>query len=104
MKRRKTSGSPWLSLGLQTAKLAVDAQQVVALRMARLAAGGPRAYREATRMVSEKVAAFAAAQRVMLDGANANKGASANKNAQTSKKLLALYRRRVAANKRRLSK
>jgi hypothetical protein len=98
MKRRKTSGWPWLSLGLQTAKLAMEAQQVVTLRMARLAAGGPNAYREATRMVTEKVAAFGAAQSVILGGA------SGNKNGQSSKRVLALYRRRVAANKRRLSK
>ena len=98
MKRRKTSGWPWVSLGLQSAKLAIEAQQVVALRMARLAAGGPNAYREATRMVTEKVAAFAAAQRVMLGAAGTDK------NGKTSKKVLALYRRRVAANKRRLSK
>ena len=98
MKRRKTSGWPWVSLGLQSAKLAIDAQQVVALRMARLAAGGSRACREATRMVTEKATAFAAAQRVMLTGAGSDK------NGQRSKKVLALYRRRVAANKRRLSK
>jgi hypothetical protein len=98
MKRRKASGWPWLELGLQSARLAIEAQQVVALRLARLAAGGPRAGREAARMVTEKVGAFATAQRMML-GAT-----SRAESAKASKQVLALYRRRVAANKRRLSK
>ena len=46
-------------LGFASARLALDAQDVIALRLAKLALGGPEAEREASLMVSEKYKAFA---------------------------------------------
>lgn len=75
-----------------------DCQAVVALRMARILAGGGAATREANRMVAEKVFAFAGAQ---IDAAAAFQedglpGASAA--------VMRRYRRAVAGNRRRLSR
>jgi hypothetical protein len=47
----------WWKLGLDTTLLAFEAQSVIALRMAKLAAGGSGAQVEAQRMVSEKLLA-----------------------------------------------
>jgi hypothetical protein len=71
--------------------LAVEANGVVALRMMKLMRGGRSARREAKLMVSEKVgAAFDAAARLMA-------GASGDE-------IVQRYRRRVAANAKRLGR
>jgi len=71
--------------------LAVEANQVIALRMMKLMRGGRRARREANLMVSEKIlAAFEAASSLMT-------GASGDEIVQG-------YRRHVAANAKRLGK
>jgi len=97
MRRRATSAS-WAGFGWGGFRLALEAQQVIALRLAKLAAGGAAGRREARRMVSEKIATAAEAQ-MLLFGA-----ASRGKSRQGAKSVLGLYRRRVGANKRRLSK
>ena len=79
-------------------RLALDAQQVIALRLAKLAAGGPKAQREATRMVSEKIKALADSQRLVVSAVARGKGG------KTAQQVIGLYQRRVSANKRRLSK
>jgi hypothetical protein len=64
----------------------------------RIAAGGAAAQAEARRMISEKVDAAAALQRLALSGGlglTARSGASGT---------LAHYRRKVRANRRRLAK
>ena len=71
--------------------LAAESQQAIALRLIRLAAGGPRARREATRMVSEKVEAAGKAARDLMMGGS-------------TEKVVRGYRRKVRANVRRLSK
>ena len=71
--------------------LAAESQQAIALRLIRLAAGGPRARREATRMVSEKVEAAGKAARDLMMGGS-------------TEKVVRRYRRKVRANVRRLSK
>lgn len=78
---------PWWDLGL----LAAESQQVMWLRYLRLAAGGSRASAESRRMVSEKITVAAqAGLGVMLgDG---------------SGRVVARYREKVRANRRRLSK
>jgi len=53
--------SKWLKLSTDLAIANFDAQQVIALRLAKIAKGGPAAHREARRMVIEKVAASAEA-------------------------------------------
>jgi hypothetical protein len=79
------------------AMLALEAQQVIALRMAKLALGGPAAALEARRMLTEKVDASAkvagmvsvAMLRGVPDG-----GAD---------QVVRMLRRKVRANRRRLS-
>lgn len=69
--------------------LALEANHVVAMRMMKLMRGGKRAQHEAQLMVSEKIrAAFEAAASVMA-------GASSND-------VVSRYRRKVAANAKRL--
>jgi len=96
MKRRATNNLLFLDLAWKSGMLALGAQQVIALRLAKIAAGGPTAGREASLMVAEKVAALSASQRMMLKACtqgDAGKGA---------RNVLRLYQRRVSANARRL--
>jgi hypothetical protein len=78
--------------------LAIEAQQVIALRLAKMALGGPAAQREARLMVSEKVAAMAKGGQMMAMGA-----AGAKKDLNVGK-VVRMYRGKVRANRRRLSK
>lgn len=82
----------------EAARFGCDVQNVIALRSMRFMQGGPRASAEARRMVSEKVAAFAAAQTA---------AAYALATGKTPEAAAALamrpVRRRVRANVRRLS-
>jgi hypothetical protein len=87
---------PWLSLALSGTRLAVESQQVIALRLAKLAKGGRRAEREASLMVSEKMKALADSQRLIA--------AASGQGARAARKVLGLYQTRVTANKKRLSK
>jgi hypothetical protein len=69
--------------------LALESNRVITLRMMKLAAGGAAAQTEARLMVSEKVSeAMAAGITLMSGGSHA--------------KIINQYRRRVAANARRL--
>ena len=71
--------------------LAIESNRVIALRMMKLAAGGAAAQAEARLMVSEKVSeAMAAGVTLMSGGSHA--------------KVIKQYRRRVAANARRLGR
>jgi len=85
----------WLRFSMQVATLGVESQSVVGLRMMRLAAGGPAAEREAFRMVTEKMAAFAEAQAMLF-------GQAVTGVPMTG--AVAPYLRRVRANRRRLSR
>ena len=81
---------------LSGAWLAVEAQQVIALRLMKLAAGGPAAKREARRMVAEKV--DAGAKVAGLTAAALARGAP-DGGAGAAVRLL---RSRVRANRKRL--
>jgi hypothetical protein len=71
--------------------LAIESNRVIALRMMKLAAGGAAARAEARLMVNEKVSeAMAATVTLMAGGSHAT--------------VVKQYRRRVAANARRLSR
>ncbi len=71
--------------------LAVDANRVIGLRIAKLMLGGKSARREAQLMVTEKIeAAIETGGRLMV-------GASGDD-------IVRLYRRRVASNAKRLSR
>jgi hypothetical protein len=91
--------NPWLNLAAQATLVGFEAQQVMALRMMRLAAGGARGQAEAQRMVTEKFAAAVEAQHAMAAGAVMGRSAH-----RTGKKALGVYKKRVRANRRRLSR
>jgi hypothetical protein len=84
---------------LDATRFALDAQCVVTLRMLRLAAGGPQATAEAQRMVMEKIAAFTTAQ--IAGGAALASGSGL---AVVGARAAAPYRRRLRANRRRLTR
>ena len=77
----------WWDLGT----LAVESQQVMWLRYLRLAAGGSKASAETRRMVSEKVAIAAQAGIGLMLG-------------DAPGRVVKRYRKKVRANRRRLSK
>jgi hypothetical protein len=91
--------SPWFEFSLKAVRMGVEAQSVIALRMLRMAAGGTRAEAEASRMVTEKVAAAAEAQVVATVAAIGGKPQHVGAN-----KALKVFKKRVAANRRRLSR
>ena len=76
----------WWDFGM----LAAESQQVMLLRYLKLAAGGSKASAEASRMVSEKVAAAAQAGMGVMMG-------------DAPGRTLKRYRKKVRANRRRLS-
>jgi L-rhamnose isomerase len=89
---------PLLSLFWKSAFLAMEAQQVMALRMIRLAQGGAPAEREMRLMMSEKIkAATQTAVKSTLAMARGNGGLSIASDTVRS------YRTRVRKNRRRLS-
>lgn len=85
-------------LAFRASLLAFEAQQVMLMRLMRLAAGGTKSQAEATRMFSEKVATFAEAQ--MKCGLAMARGRSQG---AVADKALRTYSKRVRANRRRLS-
>ena len=87
--------NPW-AYSLDLARLGFAAQQVVALRMLRLAAGGAVAQREAQRMILEKGAALIAAQ---MAAAAALAGGRSH---TAAARALRPYKRAVSRNRQRL--
>jgi hypothetical protein len=90
--------NPWIALGWNTMALGAEAASVIGLRSLKIATGGPAANAEAELMVREKIDAAWALQGLALTGAL---GLTAPR---VAAKTLAHYRRRVRANRRRLSK
>ena len=90
--------NPWIALGWQTVQLGMEMQSVIALRLMRLAAGGASGRSEANRMIAEKIAAAGEAQ--MAAASAVMTGGSDN---VVAGKVLRVLRKRVRANKRRLS-
>jgi hypothetical protein len=90
--------SSWFALATKAAQLAFEAQNVMALRLMRLAAGGPYSHAEASRMISEKFVALAEAQMIVAVGATAGRSSNV-----VAGKILGTYKKRVRANRRRLS-
>lgn len=81
------------------ARLGAEAWMVIGLRVGKLAAGGPAAMLEAHRMVAEK--SLAAVEAQFTAGLALAAGASHD---TVCSKTIAGYRRRVAANRRRLAR
>jgi hypothetical protein len=78
--------------------LGLEASAVVASRAMQLAAGGEVAEREARRMITEKIEAALSLQTLALTGGLGTTSQSA------ARKSVTHYRRRVRANRRRLTK
>lgn len=88
--------NPWLNLALDTTRLSLEAWRVIGLRTLEMAAGGEGARREAARLVPEKMSALVDAQMgLVFDMARGQSHLSAQR-------MVAMYRRRVRANYRRL--
>jgi hypothetical protein len=88
--------SDWIAVG---ALFALEAQGVIAMRLMKIAEGGPEADAECQRMVTEKFAAASASL------AAATKALATGKSFEAAAKLaLAPIRRSVRANHRRLSR
>jgi hypothetical protein len=90
--------NPW-TYAFDVARLGLEAQHVIALRMMRLAAGGALATREANRMVAEKATTLAEAQWAVaaaLAGAHGPRLAAAQ--------AFGTYKRAVRKNRHRLSR
>jgi hypothetical protein len=88
----------WVRLNLDLMSLGVEASEVMTLRLLKLAAGGAAATAEAERMVSEKLQAAAEVQ------ADAFAAALKGEHRRTPRRALAHYRKKVRANRRRLSR
>jgi len=90
--------NPWIVLTMRAFQLGWEAQNVIALRMLRLASGDVRGQAQLNRMVVEKIAALAEAQ-VAATAAMMN----GHKDHVIAGKALTVYKKRVRANRRRLS-
>jgi hypothetical protein len=95
---RKSMQNGWMRLGFNAWTLGVEAASVVALRSLKLAKGGPDAKQEADLMLAEKVSAGLALQVKAMSGALGVLPATVAVN------TLTYYRRKVRANRRRLSR
>jgi hypothetical protein len=80
----------WMNFAFDSALLCAEAQEVMGLRLMRIAGGGIHAEREARLMVAEKSVVFVDAALSLASGASLDV-------------VLRHYRRIVKANKRRLS-
>lgn len=85
------------NLTAQGAMLALEAQQVVALRLARLAQCGPEAPGEMALMVTEKMLALQESGALLLSAA------LHGKKHMNGPEIIQLYRKKVRANRRRLA-
>ena len=93
-----TAPRQWVALLSDAASLGAEAQQVIGLRLAKLATH-PGSQREMVRMVIEKPAAFAAAQIGATLALAHGHGSHV-----AAQKALGVYRRKVRANRKRLRK
>ena len=93
---RRSETTEWISLAAATAALGAESAGVIGLRLAQAATGDPKAADEACRMWSEKVMAFAELQTRFFAG---TLGTSPSRVATAT---VSHYRRKVAANRRRL--
>jgi len=90
--------NPWLRLTLDSWSLGMEASTVIGLRTMALAAGGPAAQAEASRMIREKVDSGLELQARALSGSLGFSAATA------TARTLTHYRKKVRANRRRLTK
>ena len=91
--------NPWLALTFKTMQLGFDAQNVVALRMLRFATGDARAQNEVRRVVAEKIESAAEVQGTAISAIT-----TGHKDAVVARKVVRVLKKRIHANKRRLSR
>ena len=91
--------NPWFTIARDAARLALDAQSVVALRLVHFARSSEFDWREAQRMVSEKAQALAQVQVDTAFSLMSGKRAPA-----IAKKAIGVYGKRLRQNRRRLSR
>jgi len=94
---RRAPSNPWLSVGMDAWMLGIEASTVIGLRAMRIAGGGAAGEAEFSRMITEKIDAGLALQAMVLKGAL---GPSPDRAATAS---MAHLRRKVRANRRRLT-
>ena len=95
---RRRRPNPWLRIGFDAWTLGMEASAVIGLRALKIAAGGPAGDAEARRMVSEKLDAADELRTKALSGGLGLTGSG------MASRTLTHYRRKVRANRRRLSK
>lgn len=95
---RQNEAFEWMEIAAASVALSMESAGVIGLRLAGAAAGGPKAADEAWRMWAEKVTALAELQTRFLTG---TLGSTPSRRARAT---LSHYRRKVAANRRRLGK
>ena len=88
--------NPWFDLSMDTFMLGLESQSVIGLRLLKAAMGGEAAQREAALMVAEKAQAVVDVHLVLA------KSAIAGQAHLGPSRAVALFRRRVQANRRRL--
>ncbi len=95
---RRSSSQSWVSLGLDTWLLGVEASTVIGLRTMKMAMGGADAGAEARLMVDEKIRATADMQIALATGQLGGDPVTAGRS------VVRHFTRKVRANRRRLSK
>ncbi len=90
---------PWFTIARDAARMALDAQNVVAMRLAHFARGTGFDWLEAQRMTAEKIEALAQVQL-----ATAFSLMSGKRGPAIAKKAIGIYGKRVRANRRGLSR
>ena len=86
----------WAHASAEAWALGFEASSVIGLRVAKIASGGKQAEREARLMVDEKIRAAMELQTVMMTGGLGTTALSG------TMKTLSHYRKKVAANNKRL--
>jgi hypothetical protein len=66
---------PWATMAFQSTMLAIEANQVITMRLTKMALGGPDVKREAELMVSEKLETMAQGGQMMMMAAVSPEGA-----------------------------
>ena len=89
----------WFNRSMQMMKLGMESQTIILQRLLRLQAGGPMAQKEAARMLAEKTTA------AVTEGFAMSLALASGKSPLSALELtVRSYRKKVAANRRRLGR
>ena len=98
MARKGNEAADWMALGMNSWMLGLESAWVIQMRLMKIAAGGAAGKAEASRMVSEKVAANMDLASKLATGGMGTGGT------KTAEAIVKHYSGPVKANARRLSK